>query len=58
MIHHLLPIELWGIIAGLLNRVIVPKDDSIELRLPHPVRYELIIDKEGRITDIRECTIM
>lgn len=58
MIHHLLPVELWNIIAGMLNRLILPKDDSIELKLPHPVRYELIIDDDGRILDIRECVVM
>ena len=58
MIHHLLSVELWNIIAKMLNRIIVPKGDSIDVILPHPVRYELIIDKEGRIVDIRECILM
>ena len=47
----MLPPEIWQIIAEILNRNITQVGDSIELTLPHPVRYELIIDKEGNIVD-------
>ena len=57
MIYELLPPELWVLIGKLMNRLVVETEDSIELKLPHPVRYEIIFDRYGRIRDIRECSI-
>ena len=57
MIYDLLPPELWQLVASMLNRKIGVLGDSIELTLPHPVRYEILFDRHGRIRDIRECCI-
>ena len=57
MIYDLLPPELWQIVASMLNRNVEICEDSIELTLPHPVRYEILFDRDGQICDIRECCI-
>ena len=58
MVYHKMPPELWMIVGEMLNRGIAERQDgSIDLVILHPVRYEIIIDCEGNITDIRECII-
>ena len=54
-----MPPELWIIVGEYLNRGIaeVPEICSIDLIVLHPVRYEIMIDREGNITDIRECAV-
>ena len=58
MIHEMLPLELWDIIAVMLNRDIKVCEDSIALKLKHPIRYEILFNKDGTIQDIRECLVM
>ena len=55
--YELLPPELWRLIGELMNRVIEPTEDSIELMLPYPMRYEIIFNEHGEIREIRECAI-
>ena len=57
MVYELLPPELWRLIGELMNRVIEPTEDSIELMLPYPMRYEIIFNEHGEIREIRECAI-
>ena len=54
----MLPPELWKIIEDILNRTIHECGDSIELKFKHPIRYEIIFDRNGMIRDIRECSVM
>ena len=58
MIFQKLPPELWGLVEEFLNRTINEFEDSIELKFKHPIRYEIIFDRNGNIRDIRECFIM
>ena len=58
MIFEKLPPEIWKIIEEILNRTINECGDSIELKFKHPIRYEILFNRDGTIRDIRECFIM
>lgn len=57
MVYEMLPPELWRLIGEIMNRIIEPVGDSIDLILPHPMRYEIIFNEHGQIREIRECAI-
>ena len=55
-LYHRLPPELWKVLGEFLNRNIVPTaEDSIVLVRPHPSYYEIMMDAEGNITEIKTC---
>ena len=55
-LYHRLPPELWKVLGEFLNRNIVPTaEDSIVLVRPHPSYYQIMIDSDGKITEIKTC---